>query len=116
MNDTGIRVREGACGAGDDPRTVSSWRRGVPIRFPRTRGADIVGRVDAAGKQVDDGLAGGTQGGREDSARVRDFVLSGRVGPVLAATYPLEDIARAVADFVAGDFVGKLVVTTGRSR
>ena len=28
------------------------------------------------------------------------------------ATYPLEDIARAQADFVAKDFIGKLVITT----
>ena len=57
-------------------------------------------------------LIGSTQGAREDFARVRDLVVSGKIRPVLAGTYPLEDIARAQADFVAKDFIGKLVVTT----
>ena len=48
--------------------------------------------------------------------RDRDLVLSGRVRPLLAATYPLEDIARAQAGFMGKDFIGKLVITTGRSR
>ena len=45
VSNTDIRVREGACGTEDDPRAVSSWRRGVPIRFPRIQGADFVGRL-----------------------------------------------------------------------
>ena len=57
-------------------------------------------------------LVGSTQGAREDFARVRDLAVSGKIRPVLAATYPLEDIARAQADFVAKDFIGKLVITT----
>ena len=40
--------------------------------------------------------------------------MSGRIKPVLAGTYPLEDIARAQVDFVAKDFIGKLVITTER--
>ena len=60
-------------------------------------------------------LIGSTQGDRGDFARVRDCVLSGRIRPVLAGTYPLEDLARAQADFVARDFIGKLVITTERT-
>ena len=59
-------------------------------------------------------LIGSTQGSREDFARVRDLVIGERIRPVLARTYPLEDIARAQADFVAKDFIGKLVITTER--
>ena len=61
-------------------------------------------------------LIGSTQGSREDFARVRDLAISGRIRPVLAETYPLEDIARAQADFVARDFIGKLVMTTERAQ
>ena len=61
-------------------------------------------------------LIGSTQGGREDFARVRDYALSGRIRPMLAATYPLEDIARAQTDFMGKDFLGKLVMTTDRAR
>ena len=59
-------------------------------------------------------LIGSTQGAPEDFARVRDLAMSGRIKPVLAGTYPLEHIARAQADFVAKDFIGKLVITTER--
>ena len=58
-------------------------------------------------------LIGSTQGMREDFARVRDLVVSGKVRPMLAGTYPLRDLARAQADFVEKDFLGKLVITMG---
>ena len=61
-------------------------------------------------------LIGSTQGTREDFARVRDLAISGKIKPMLAGTYPLEDIARAQADFVAKDFIGKLVITTERAK
>ena len=61
-------------------------------------------------------LIGSTQGARADFARVRDLAVSGKIKPVLAETYPLEDIARAQADFVAKDFIGKLVITTERAK
>lgn len=70
--------------------------------------------ADIAGKHLD--LIGSTQGAREDFARVRDLATSGKIKPVLAGTYPLEDIARAQADFVAKDFIGKLVITTERAK
>ena len=60
-------------------------------------------------------IIGSTQGAREDFARVRDLVLSGKLKPMLAGTYPLEDLARAQNDFAAGDFIGKLVVTTEKA-
>ena len=59
-------------------------------------------------------LIGSTQGAREDFARVRDLAISGKIKPMLAGTYPLEDIARAQGDFVGKDFIGKLVITTER--
>ena len=58
-------------------------------------------------------LIGSTQGMREDFARVRDLVVSGKIRPMLAGTYPLRDLARAQADFVEKDFLGKLVITMG---
>lgn len=61
-------------------------------------------------------LIGSTQGAPEDFARVRDLALCGKIRPVLAGTNPLEDIARAQADFVAKDFLGKLVITTERGK
>ena len=60
-------------------------------------------------------LIGSTQGTREDFARVRDLVISEKIRPLLAGTYPLGDIARAQADFVGKDFIGKLVITTERA-
>ena len=59
-------------------------------------------------------LIGSTQGTREDFARVRDLVVSEKIRPMLAGTYPLRDLARAQADFVGKDFIGKLVITMGR--
>ena len=56
-------------------------------------------------------LIGSTQGTREDFARVRDYATSGKIKPVLAGTYPLKDLARAQADFVEKNFIGKLVIT-----
>ena len=64
-------------------------------------------------KHID--LIGSTQGTREDFARVRDLVVSEKIKPLLAGTYPLEDIARAQADFVGKGFIGKLVVTVEKA-
>ena len=41
--------------------------------------------------------------------------ISEKIRPLLAGTYPLGDIARAQADFVGKDFIGKLVITTERA-
>lgn len=55
-------------------------------------------------------ILGSSQGTRADFATVRDFVVSGAIKPLLAATYPLSEIARAQEDFKKKEFVGKLVV------
>ena len=44
-------------------------------------------------------------------AELRDLVASGRLVPVLGATYPLEDGAQALRDLAARRAVGKLVLT-----
>lgn len=56
-------------------------------------------------------ILGSTQGTRCDFAAVRDYVVSGAIKPLLAATYPLREIARAQADFKKKQYVGKLVIT-----
>jgi len=58
-------------------------------------------------------LHGSTQGTRADFRAVVDQVVSGRIRPLLAGTYPLSELARAQADFKRKDFVGKLVVVPG---
>lgn len=56
-------------------------------------------------------LHGATQGTRRDFAAIRNYALSGAIKPLLAATFPLAQLAEAQAAFVSKDFVGKLVVT-----
>jgi len=59
MNNTDIWVREGAYGTEDDPGAVSTWRRQAPtLTFPRIQGADIVGRIVAAGARVSESRVG----------------------------------------------------------
>ena len=58
-------------------------------------------------------ILGASQGTRRDFARVRDYVLSGAIQPLLTQTYPLAELGRAQADFKKKDFVGKLVVQVG---
>ena len=59
MNNTDVWVRKGAYGKDDDPDAVSSWRRdGDTLTFPRIQGADIVGRIAAVGKDIDDSRIG----------------------------------------------------------
>lgn len=53
---------------------------------------------------------------RHIASTMRAVLLSGKIRPVLAGTYPLEEIARAQSDFVAKDFIGKLVITTERGK
>ncbi len=55
-------------------------------------------------------IHGSTQGTRSDFAAVRDYVVSGAIKPLLAATYPLREIARAQDDFKKKQYVGKLVI------
>jgi len=54
MNNTDVWVREGAYGTDADARATASWRRAGEntLAFPRTQGADTVGRVAAVGPGV----------------------------------------------------------------
>ena len=53
MNNTDVWVRQGAYGTDEDPDAVASWRRGQPsLSFPRIQGADTVGKIVVAGKDV----------------------------------------------------------------
>jgi len=56
-------------------------------------------------------MHGATQGTRRDFAAIRDFVLSGAIKPLLAASFPLQKLGQAQEAFTKKDFVGKLVVT-----
>jgi NADPH:quinone reductase-like Zn-dependent oxidoreductase len=42
------------------------------------------------------------------------YIERGEIRPLVHATYPLHDIARAQADFLAKDHVGKLVLLPPR--
>jgi NADPH:quinone reductase-like Zn-dependent oxidoreductase len=55
-------------------------------------------------------LLGSTMGTRVQAERIVGYVASGRLVPLLAGTYPLEELARAQTDFVAKAHVGKLVI------
>lgn len=55
-------------------------------------------------------LVGSTLGTHDDFAAVVDLASRGALRPVVAGCYPLAELGRAQADFVAKDFVGKLVV------
>jgi len=55
-------------------------------------------------------LHGATQGTRRDFAAVRDYVLSGKIRPLVAGTFALDDLGRAQEEFKKKEFVGKLVV------
>ncbi|PRH79689.1 Zn-dependent oxidoreductase [Streptomyces solincola] len=56
LNNTDLWTREGAYGRPGDPASRSGWRG--PIDFPRIQGADVAGRVAAAGPGADARLVG----------------------------------------------------------
>ena len=60
-------------------------------------------------KQLD--LLGSTMGNRSEFAALVRHIASGRLRPLVWATYPLAELSRAQADFVQKGFLGKLVVT-----
>lgn len=60
-------------------------------------------------------LHGASQGTRRDFATVRDLVLSGKISPLVAGTFALEELGRAQEKFKKKDFVGKLVVSIAGS-
>ena len=55
-------------------------------------------------------LIGSTMHARADFAELASIAVAGSVAPIVAATFPLADIALAQQRFVAKDFVGKLVI------
>jgi len=55
-------------------------------------------------------LHGSSQGTRQDFRRLVGYIEAGKVRPLLAGTYKLSDFHRAQQDFMAKQFVGKLVV------
>jgi alcohol dehydrogenase len=126
-------------GSGDFKRAVRDACRGAPIDVV----ADVVGGplfpdllslVRPEGRLVTAGAIGGpvirldlrtvylkhvdvigcSQGTRKAFLTVLGYVLDGRIRPLLAATYPLSQLARAQDDFKRKQFVGKLVVVPDR--
>lgn len=55
-NNTDLWTREGAYGLPGDPDARAGWLG--PVDFPRIQGADVCGRVEAAGDGVEDTLVG----------------------------------------------------------
>jgi NADPH:quinone reductase-like Zn-dependent oxidoreductase len=56
-------------------------------------------------------LLGSTMANRDEFAALVRHIESGRLRPLVWATYPLAEFARAQAEFARKHFVGKLVVT-----
>ncbi|APR35105.1 alcohol dehydrogenase family protein [Paraburkholderia sp. SOS3] len=59
-------------------------------------------------------LNGSSQGTRASFKRVLDHIESGRIKPVLAATYPLSQFHEAQRRFMSKSFVGNIVVIPDR--
>jgi NADPH:quinone reductase-like Zn-dependent oxidoreductase len=55
-------------------------------------------------------MHGSSQGTRADFRRILRYVEEGRIKPLVGGVHRLSDFHRAQADFVAKEFVGKLVV------
>ncbi|WP_222851607.1 zinc-binding dehydrogenase [Phytoactinopolyspora mesophila] len=58
-------------------------------------------------------LIGSSFGSHEDFAQMIEHITAGELRPLLAATYPLHELAAAQERFVAKDFFGKIVVLPG---
>ena len=59
-------------------------------------------------------LHGSSQGTRAAFTRLLSYIESGKLAPNLFATYRLSDFHRAQADFIAKQYIGKLVVMPDR--
>ncbi|WP_263498077.1 alcohol dehydrogenase family protein [Mesorhizobium sp. CA13] len=55
-------------------------------------------------------LHGSSQGTRADFRRIVRYIEEGKIRPLVGGVYRLSDFHHAQADFIAKDFVGKLVV------
>jgi len=56
-------------------------------------------------------LHGATQGTRKDFAAIRDYAILGKIKPLVAGTFALENLGQAQEEFKKKKFVGKLVIT-----
>ena len=56
-------------------------------------------------------LHGATQGTRRDFAAIREYAILGKIKPLVAGTFPLENLGQAQVEFKKKKFVGKLVIT-----
>ena len=56
-------------------------------------------------------IYGATQGTRRDFMAIRDYALSGKIRPLVAGTFRLDELARAQEKFKKKEFVGKLVIS-----
>ena len=55
-------------------------------------------------------LHGSSQGSRADFRRLVRYIEDGRIRPLVGGTYPLSEFHRAQTDFMAKNFMGKLVI------
>jgi NADPH:quinone reductase-like Zn-dependent oxidoreductase len=55
-------------------------------------------------------LHGSSQGSRADFRRLVGYIEERKIRPIVGGIYPLSDFHRAQTDFMAKNFVGKLVV------
>ena len=53
---------------------------------------------------------GASQGTRRDFAAIRDYALSGKIIPLVAGTFSLDELGQAQEEFKKKSFVGKLVI------
>lgn len=60
-------------------------------------------------------LHGSSQGRRSDFKRLVGYIEQGKLRPLVAGVYPLSEFHRAQTDFMAKQFVGKLVVVPDRT-
>ena len=59
-------------------------------------------------------IHGSSQGTRKAFAHLLSYIESGKIKPSLFATYPLSELQRAQTDFMAKNYIGKLVVMPDR--
>lgn len=55
-------------------------------------------------------LHGSSQGSRADFRRLVGYIEGGKIRPLVGGVYPLSEFHRAQSDFMAKNFVGKLIV------
>lgn len=55
-------------------------------------------------------IIGSSQGTREEFKAVIDYIVSGRIKPLVAQVYSLNELGQAQADFERKEFIGKFVI------